>query len=363
MARGWSKLRIALVTFVTLLALVVAYLLLWPVPLDPVAWTPPPAPRLEGPFAPNDRLAAVERVPAGGAGPEDVAIDGEGRIVAGLADGRIVRMGREGAAFEVLANTGGRPLGLHHDAAGNLIVADAMKGLLSVSPTGELRVLATEHGGRPFKLTDDVDIAADGTIYFSDASWRWSVREVREDVLEHRPYGRLLAYEPASGEVRLLADGLYFANGVAVAADESFVLVTETTSYRVMRHWLVGERAGQTEVLVDNLPGLPDGISRGSDGRFWIALYSPRIPDLDAMMPRPWLRKVVYRLPGFLQPQPIRHAFVLSIDERGQILDNLQHRGGASYSPITSVQEHDGWLYLGSLERPQVARLALPPRP
>jgi hypothetical protein len=185
---------------------------------------------------------------------------------------------------------------------------------------------------------------------------------VREDVLEHRPYGRLLAYDPATGTTRLLRDGLYFANGVALSADGSYVLVNETTAYRVQRVWLRGPRAGQAEVVIDNLPGMPDGISRGSEGRFWIAIYTPRVAALDAMLPRPWLRKVVYRLPMFLQPAPIRHAMVLAIDGDGAVVDNLQDPAADSFSPVTSVEEHGPWLYLGSLERDHLARLPLPPR-
>ena len=345
-----------------IVVLVIAYLLLWPVPFDPVAWTPPAAPALAGPFERNARLAAVERLAMGGNGPEDVALDTEGRIYGGLADGRIMRMRADGTGLEKFAHTKGRPLGLHFDRAGNLIVADARRGLLSVSTAGEVTVLATEHGGRAFKFTDDVDIGSDGTIYFSDASSRWTIDELLEEVLEHRPHGRLLAYDPTTRTTRLLLDQLYFANGVAVSADDSHVLVNETTAYRVHRYWLRGPRAGQADVLVDNLPGLPDGISRGDDGRYWIALYSPRVARLDAMLPRPWLRKLSYRLPAFLHPAPLRHAMVLAIDEAGKVVTNLQDAAADSYAPITSVQQHGDMLYLGSLTRPQIARMPLPPR-
>lgn len=345
-----------------MLVLVVAYLLLWPVPFDPVAWTPPAAPPLAGPFERNTRLAAVEQLAIGGDGPEDIAVDAQGRIYGGLADGRIMRMQPDGTGLELFAHTQGRPLGLHFDRDGNLVVADARRGLLTVSTSGEVTVLAAGHGGHAFKFTDDVDIGSDGTIYFSDASSRWSIDELLEDVLEHRPHGRLLAYDPASRTTRLLLDKLYFANGVAVSADDSHVLVNETTAYRVRRYWLRGPRAGQADVLIDNLPGLPDGISRGDDGRYWIALYSPRVPRLDAMMPRPWLRKVAYRLPAFLHPKPIQYAMVLGIDEAGTVVANLQDSSADSYAPITSVQQHGGMLYLGSLVRRHVARLPLPPR-
>lgn len=331
------------------------YLAAWPVPFDPVAWSPPPAPSLP----PNDALARAERFGRDLPGPEGIAIDREGRIFAGLKDGRIVRVARDGSAV-TLANTGGRPLGMQFDAAGRLIVCDAVKGLLAVSPDGSIRVLSTEQGGLPFRFVDDLDIAPDGTIYFTDASHRFGVHEFRNDLFEHRPSGRLLAYRP-DGRTELVQAGLYFANGVALAADGSYVLVNETWAYRVTRVWLTGERKGQSEVFADNLPGLPDNITRSPRGdRFWLALFAPRNAEFDAMAGKPFLRKVVARLPERLQPAAVRHGIVLELDDRGGIARNLQDATPESFSPITSALEHEGRLYLGSLWRSELAVLSLP---
>lgn len=99
---------------------------------------------------------------------------------------------------------------------------------------------------------------------------------------------------------------------MALAQNESFVLVTETWKYRVTRVWLTGERRGQSDVFADNLPGFPDNITRSPRGdRFWLALFTARNAQLDAMAGRPFLRKVVARLPRAAQPKAVRHAFVL----------------------------------------------------
>jgi sugar lactone lactonase YvrE len=331
-----------------------AYLLLWPVGFDPVAWTPPPMPELE----PNAALAKVERVGSGLPGPEGLALDAGGRIHAGLKDGRIVRIGRDGSA-ETIANTGGRPLGMQFDASGRLIVCDAVKGLLAIAPGGEISVLATEHAGRRFGFADDLDIARDGTVYFSDATDRFGVHDFRKDALEHRPNGRLLAWHP-DGRTELVRDGLYFANGVALSSDESFVLVSETWEYRLTRVWLTGDKRGSSEPFV-TLPGFPDNVTRSPRGDlFWVALFAPRAPDLDAMADKPFLRKLVARLPAFLQPAPARHAYVLAIDARGAVIHDLQDTSRDSYSPITSALEHDGKLYLGSLWRDQIGLIDAP---
>src|SRR5207247_2062964 len=154
------------------------YFAFWRVPVDPVAWTPPPAPGYGGPFARNDRLAAMERLSLGADhGPEAVALDAAGRIYTSTREGRILRLRPDGSGAETYADTNGAPLGLHFDASGTLIVADAMRGLLRITPDRRVTVLATEADGTPIAYADDLDVARDGRIYFSDASTKFGARQ------------------------------------------------------------------------------------------------------------------------------------------------------------------------------------------
>jgi len=345
------------------LLLLLAYLLAWPVPIEPPAWQPPRAPDRAGPYAPNDRLRAVERIGQGEVdGPEATAIDAAGRVYTGARDGRILRLEPGSRTFQLHARTGGRPLGMAVAADGGLLVADAEKGLLSVSARGEVRVLATGHGGLPFKLTDDVALARDGTAYFTDASSRFGLGGEREDVLEHAGRGRLLAWRPATGAVELLLSGLQFANGVALSDDESWLLVNETGAYRITRCWLAGPRKGTSEPFLENLPGLPDNLTWSKERRvFWVALFSPRVAALDLLAPHPWLRKLVLRLPLWIQPQPRRRAMALAVDESGRVVEWMEDDSAHPYAPVTSVREQGGFLWLGSLSENALGRIAAPP--
>ncbi len=340
-----------------------AYLLFWPVAIDPGRWAPPENPGFTGRFYANTALADIEFIGEGlGPAPEDVAHDAEGRIYGGCAKGVIWRTDADGGNGEVFADTGGRPLGLHFDADGNLIVADSYKGLLSIAPDGEITALATEADGLPFRFTDDVDGAKDGAIFFSDASYKFGQTQYIEDIVEHRGNGRLLAYDPESGEADEVLDNLYFANGIAVDPNQEFVLVVETGKYWVRRYWLKGEQAGESDILIENLPGFPDGISAGSDGIFWLAIAAPRNAVVDALLPYPFFRKILMRLPEFLKPEAEAYGCVLGIDADGNVVHNLQDPSG-SYAPITSVQEHAGYLYFGSIEMNAAARIEAPNRP
>lgn len=340
--------------------LVLLYLLLWPVPISPAAWTPPAAPELAGPYAKNDRLAGTQRLDAGsGFGPEDVAVDSQGRIYGGLEDGHLMRLEPDGTHAMVFTNTHGRPLGLIFDRARNLIVADAIKGLLAVDQNGAITVLSTGIEGAPLHCTNDLDVASDGTIYFTDAG-NFPLAQFKADILEHRPNGRLLAYNPTDKSTRVVLSNLHFANGVAVSPDQSFVLVVETGEYRVNRVWLKGPKQGQTETFIDNLPGFPDGILSNGKDKFWLALVTPRDSPLDRLMPHPFLRKIVMRLPSFMQPAPKRYSFVLGLDLNGRVVDNLQNGAQDCYAEIANVVEHNGMLYFGSIGESTIGRIALP---
>ncbi|MFO7552241.1 MAG: SMP-30/gluconolactonase/LRE family protein, partial [Haliea sp.] len=228
------------------------YLLWWPVPVAPVAWNAPENPGYRGDFLPNTALAGVERLDiAATHGPEALALGPDGLLYTSSHEGWIVRYDPVADNSERWVNTGGRPLGLAFDGEGTLLVADAYLGLLGIAPGGELTVLSDRVNGAPIRYADDVDVAPDGRVYFSDASskfgaraWGGTYEASLLDMMEHGGHGRLLVYDPADGSTDVVLDGLQFANGVAVSADGSFVLVNETASYRITRLWLAGERAG-----------------------------------------------------------------------------------------------------------------------
>ena len=352
--------RKVLVFIVAVLAASLAYLFFAPVPIAPAAWTPPPNPGLTGPYEQNSRLTPVERLSLGqGHAPEDVAIDPVGRIYGGFEDGRIMQLWPDGTQPRVFANTQGRPLGLVFDPQGNLIVADAWRGLLSIDRTGEIRLLADEADGAKFGCLNDLDVAADGTIYFTEASHKFPMTEHVSDLLEHQPNGRLLAWDPKTLKPRTLLRDIYFANGVAVSPDQSFVLVAETGMYRIRRVWLSGPKSGQSDIFIDNLPGFPDGISSNGKDKFWLAMVTPRQALFDRLLPRPFLRKVVYRLPKFLQPAPQRYSFVLALNPQGQVVENLQNGSSDCYAQIANVLEHNNNLYFGSIGEDTLGRFAL----
>jgi sugar lactone lactonase YvrE len=328
-------------------------------PFQPVSWKP--APSLTAPaVTPAGRIVPLLDSPVDG--PEDLAVDAAGLVYTGDRQGRILRIDPATGSVEVFAEVGGRPLGLAIGPDRNLIVANHGVGLQAVSPDGRVRLLTDAAGGTPIAFANDVAIAPDGMIYFSDASSRHHLGTLGAvpsyslfDLLEGRPHGRLLRHDPATGRTTQLLTGLYFPNGVVATADGRSVLVAESTRYRITRLRL---DTGASDVLIDGLPGLADGFTRAADGTLLLALYD-RVPTLDRfVLPFAWARELVVRLPQTVlvdedRPQA---GSILVLDDDGRV---LRHLVGAAPAAANVVPYRDRWL-VGSLTGDRV-RIMSPP--
>lgn len=349
------------------------YLLLWPVTLQPVSWDAPMAPGYVGPHASNTKLAHLQMIDLhGDKGLEHIVFGPDGKLYTAVESGNILRMQADGSGLEVFVNTGGRTLGLDFDAAGNLIAADTLRGLLSIAPDRKITVLVDKVGDARLLFTNAVVVATDGKIYFSDASMHFAPRDWGGtfeasvmDLMEGAASGRILLYDPASKATAVVARGVSFANGVALSQDQKSLYVSETGKFRV---WTIAVSAreldlaqsnppAQASVLIDNLPGYPDNLMRGKDGKIWLGLAAPRNADADQLSNKPWLRKVVLRLPRALWPVPQPYGHVMAFTEDGKIVADLQDPSG-TYPATTSVTETEGRLYVQSLEAKGMGWLA-----
>ena len=294
-------------------------------------------------------------VPVPGFGAEDVVVDDTGAVYTGTEDGCIFRIVGEGRRIDRVGRTTGRPLGLELLPDGRLLVCDAYRGLLALDlRTGGLEMLAQTAQGERIKVCNNAAVHSDGRIFFSDSSKVFDLAHWKADLVQNTGTGRLLC-RAADGSVTTLVDGLRFANGVALADDESFVAVAESGGRTVVRHWLTGDRAGETDHLAEDLPGYPDNIARGSDGLIWVTLASPVLPVLERVMGGPMaVRRLVWRLPGPLQPRPERSVRVLAYDADGRVVHDPS-LDSTGYHMVTGVREHRGRVWLGSLEEPGVA--------
>lgn len=324
--------------------------------IDPVRWQPPPS----RPLPEADLAATLTVVPLPGNAPEDVVVDADGAIWTGVDDGRIIRIPAQGGPPRVIADTGGRPLGLAVARDGRLLICDSHRGLLRLAPaTGELETLVADVAGRALTFCSNVVESSDGTLYFTESTDRFGYEYYKGAVIEARATGSLFRCDP-DGTVSVLASGLHFANGVTLTADESAVVVAETTACRLSRYWLTGPRAGSLTPLVSHLPGYPDNISTGRDGRIWVAMVSDRNRLSEWLSPRaPIIRTLLWRLPYRWLPNPKSTVWAIAFDaDDGHVLAQLRTTH-PDFVLATGVVETAGRLWLGSIGAPAIAHLSL----
>jgi sugar lactone lactonase YvrE len=324
-------------------------------PIAPVRWQPPPIDELPPLPAP-----AITVVPVPGHAPEDVVVDADGRLYTGVDDGRIIRLTADGGEPTVIANTGGRPLGLAVARDGRLLVCDSPRGLLALEPdTGALEALVERVSGRHLQFCSNVVETDDGRIYFTESTSAFTYTHFKGAALEARGRGGLFRREP-DGTVTTLADGLYFTNGVTVTADGSALVFAETLGRRLSKLWLTGPQAGTITPLVVNLPGYPDNLSTGADGRIWVAMVSPPNAVAEALAPRaPVLRKLLWLLPDRFAPQLTPEVWAVAFDPgTGSVVAGLRTTH-SDFGMVTGLVESGGRLWMGSIGAPALAHVAL----
>ncbi|KAL6647986.1 hypothetical protein ACP70R_012210 [Stipagrostis hirtigluma subsp. patula] len=319
---------------------------------------PLPSPRRPpSPYPPNNLLRRVEKLGEGLLkGPEDVYVDAAagGTLYTAARDGWLHRMHPNGTWERWRFVGGDGLLGIFPSADGSMLVCDSTKGLLKVGEGGVTLLASHEAQGSRISFANAVVEASDGTVYISDLSSRFHFRNWFLGFIEARPAGRLLRYDPRAGEASVVLDGLGFANGVALSKDEDFVAVCDTLRYRCVKLWLKGDKTGQSETLVDNLPGCPDNIHLAPDG-----LSSPL---LDLTGGSSMAKMVLASFPALVERAKAglkKRAMVAQVSEGGDIVRLLDDSEGKVMGRVTSATEFDGNLYIGSLGANFVGKLAL----
>jgi len=344
-----------------LFLLFIGYLAFAPVPINPSVWEPEENAGYVGAFSPNTELANLERIPLGkSVGPEDVAVL-NGKIYATSQTGDITRIDPVTTQVEIVANTGGVPLGIEV-SNGIIYIADAHKGLLSLTEGGELKTLTDEVDGTPILYADDLDIAENGIIYVSDASTKFGAEDNGTtmaasllEIMESKGTGRVLAYDPRTMQTRTVAKGLVFPNGLAMHPDGS-VLVNETGRYRTLK---IDPETGRMTDWIANLPGFPDNINPGPNGTFLLGIISPRSDWLDDNAGKPGMRKLAMRLPPAMRPKAEHYGHIVQLDANGKVLRTFQDPAG-EYHDATGAIVYDGQMYVTSLHEADLARRAYP---
>lgn len=323
--------------------------------IDPVRWQAPPVGTL-----PEFAAASITVVPVPGNAPEDVVVDADGALWVGVDDGRIVRIDPDSGETTVVGDTGGRPLGLHVARDGRLLICDSPRGLLAMDrSTGEIETLVDAVNGQKLKFCSNVTETDDGTIYFTESTSAFTYADYLAPFLEARARGSLFRLDGA-GTASTVVPNLYFANGLTLTADGSALVFAELQARRLMKYWLAGPKAGSVTPLAEHLPGMPDNLSTGADGRIWCAFFAPANPVGDRLANSPpFVRKLLWRMPSRIQPKPEAVAWAVAFDpESGEPVAGLK-TVHPDFRQVTGMVEADGSLWLASIGGSAVGKVGL----
>ncbi len=325
--------------------------------LRPLAWTPPTKPAFTGKLALNHKLSTAKKIDLlGYYGAEEFAVDADGNIYCGVHQGK--KDFSSGAILKIKPNdtvekflaTDKWITGMQFNAEGQLLAMMNGVGLVRINADRSIDTLVSHSPeGLPILMGTGMKIASDGKVYFANMSstQETSLKYINKIILEIRPTGGVYCYDPQSHTTTTISTGNYFANGLSLAADESYLLVSETSKYRIIKYWLKGPQVGESEILMDNLAGFPNNISRRDNGNFWLGFTTKRNDQLDKIHSKVGMKKLVYGLPSFVQPKAEEFGMVMEISGQGEIIQSLFDPQGQTVTEAGAVKEHQGHLYLG----------------
>ncbi|GLG97334.1 hypothetical protein R5R35_002460 [Gryllus longicercus] len=377
----------------------------FPPNMEFTAFSVAPSMPLKGTLELNTKLNNAERLLDGDIkGPEHiVAYNGElytgihGGEIVKIVNGKfvpVVKFGRPCAGLWE-ESVCGRPLGFQFDKNGNIYVADAYYGIFKYEMrTGTSTTLVSINetiDGKTPKLPNDVAVASDGTVYWTDSS--------TEITLEDGVYaclgdgsGRLLRYDPKTHTNEVLMYNMHFPNGLALSPKEDYLLMSETVRSRIHKYYLKGPKAGTSEIFIDGLPGLPDNLKSLGEEGFLVPLVMARDSEniliFQLMGPYPLLRKFFARILAAIEvPLQYAHKFfphyylqraihwlghfesvsamspkrttILHLDLDGNVVESF-HGNDSTVSGISSVEIFEDAFYLGSPYNTYIGRVKLP---
>lgn len=195
---------------------------------------------------------------------EGPAFDRDGNLyVVDIPFGRIFRISPAGE-WTLVCEYEGWPNGLKITLDGRILVADYRKGLLELDPgTGEIRPLLAHRNSESFRGCNDLCIASNGDIYFTDQGQTGL----------HDPTGRVFRLEPNGGRLTSLIANGPSPNGLVLSPDEKVLFIAMTRDNAVWRAPLLTDGSVSKVGRFCQLFGTsgPDGLAMTNDGRLLVA--------------------------------------------------------------------------------------------
>jgi hypothetical protein len=337
-----------------------------------------PAPVLDGPFSPNQKVDLATLLDGQLAGANDVAVH-DGQIVVSQGT-RIVRItGRSPAAMRsVVYELPGKAGGLFSCRDGGLLVCVEGIGVFGLDGTRDGWSL-TQVDGIPLGCATSVIEGADGRIFITDASQEHALADWEVDWARKGRTGRVIAVDPRERSAYTVADGLQFPYGIAQRPRDGALVVTESWRCGITLLRPSGRAWTKPESVASWLPGYPARIINRHAGGYWVSFLSVRNQLLDFVLREErFLRRMIGEVPRrhwvspALAPSheieeagqlggiklggistawaPSRsYGLIARLDDDFEVVESLHSRSDGERHGITGLREEAGDLYFVSM--------------
>jgi gluconolactonase len=222
-------------------------------------------------------LASVERLFTGCRWSEGPVWFGDGRFLlwSDIPNNRILRWEEETGQVSVFRKPSNNANGNTRDRQGRLVTCEHdSRRVTRTEYDGAITVLADSYGGRKLNSPNDVVVASDGAVWFTDPLFGIiGYYEGHKAESENPP--AVYRLDPKSGKLQVMADDIPGPNGLAFSPDEKtlYVVASRDEPTKTIRAYPVtagGAKLGKGKVLIDaGAGGSPDGFRVDVDGNLW----------------------------------------------------------------------------------------------
>lgn len=241
---------------------------------------PPRTPAIAGVVAADTPIELIKEGFRGTEGP--LALPDGSLIFTETQDNRITRIAPDGSTSTFLDNSNGSN-GLGFDARGDLYAVQVLKTRVGiVHPPGRAKVLADNFEGLPFGRPNDLVVAKDGSVYFTDSGANAPAAAASAPAAPTPATAKPAVYRiTPQGQLQRIDAGVRRPNGIQLSPDEKVLYVANTAGEHVLAYDIaadgsIGPRrdfaklAGFRQVETGPTSGA-DGLAVDAQGRLYVA--------------------------------------------------------------------------------------------
>ena len=218
--------------------------------------------------------AGVERLADGCRWSEGPVWFGDGRFLlwSDIPNDRMMKWDEETGRACVFRKPSGFANGNTRDRAGRLVSCEhGARRVTRTEPDGSITVLADRHLGRRLSSPNDVIVAADGAVWFTDPPFG-ILGNYEGSPAEQELPDAVYRIDPQDGSLAVAADDISGPNGLCFSPDERILYVVESRSRprRLLAYDACCGTLSNRRILINAGAGTPDGLRCDIDGNLWM---------------------------------------------------------------------------------------------